>query len=103
MVHCARKLDSNPPLSRQGIRPLTSTLFSRFSRLGLKGRSDESNLPGLCLAVSGTNAYVCLDADTLCYGIQQVIAAKRWPPGTPGLAPDQTRILTCFFTVCSLP
>ena len=64
-------------LSRQGIRPLASTLFSRFSRLGLKRRSDESNLPAYALAVSGTNAYVCVDADTLCHGIQQVTAAKR--------------------------
>jgi hypothetical protein len=29
------------------------------------------------LAVSGTNAYVCGDADTLYHGIQQVTAAKR--------------------------
>jgi cAMP phosphodiesterase len=44
--------------------------------LGVKGGSDESNLSAYALAVCGTNAYVCLDAGTLYYGIKQAIAAK---------------------------
>ncbi len=44
--------------------------------LGVKGGSDESNLSAYALAVSGTNAYVCLDAGTLHYGIEQAITAK---------------------------
>jgi cAMP phosphodiesterase len=44
--------------------------------LGVKGGSDESNLSAYALAVYGTNAYVCLDAGTLYYGIKQAIAAK---------------------------
>ena len=44
--------------------------------LGVKGGSDESNLSAYALAVNGTNAYVCLDAGTLHYGIEQAISAK---------------------------
>ena len=44
--------------------------------LGVKGGSDESNLSAYALAVNGTNAYVCLDAGTLHYGIKQAIIAK---------------------------
>ena len=44
--------------------------------LGVKGGGDESNLSAYALAVYGTNAYVCLDAGTLYYGIKQAIAAK---------------------------
>jgi cAMP phosphodiesterase len=44
--------------------------------LGVKGGSDESNLSAYALAVNGTNAYVCLNAGTLHYGIKQAIVAK---------------------------
>lgn len=44
--------------------------------LGVKCGSDESNLSAYALAVNGTNAYVCLDAGTLPYGIKQAISAK---------------------------
>ena len=44
--------------------------------LGVKGGSDESNLSAYALAVNGTDAYVCLDAGTLHYGIKQAIIAK---------------------------
>lgn len=44
--------------------------------LGVRGGNDESNLPAYALAVTGTNAYVCLDAGTLYYGINQAIAAN---------------------------
>ena len=44
--------------------------------LGVKGGNDEGNLSAYALAVNGTNAYVCLDAGTLYYGITQAIAGK---------------------------
>src|SRR5258708_24945445 len=44
--------------------------------LGVRGGNDESNLSAYALAVTGTNAFVCLDAGTLYYGIRQAIAAK---------------------------
>jgi cAMP phosphodiesterase len=44
--------------------------------LGVRGGNDESNLSAYALAVTGTNAYVCLDAGTLYHGISQAIAAK---------------------------
>jgi cAMP phosphodiesterase len=44
--------------------------------LGVMGGNDESNLSAYALAVTGTDAYVCLDAGTLYYGIGQAIAAK---------------------------
>src|SRR4029434_4818428 len=44
--------------------------------LGVSGGNNESNLSAYALAVTGTNAYVCLDAGTLYYGIRKAIAAK---------------------------
>jgi cAMP phosphodiesterase len=44
--------------------------------LGASGGNDESNLSAYALAVTGTNAYVCLDAGTLYHGISRAIAAK---------------------------
>jgi cAMP phosphodiesterase len=42
--------------------------------LGVKGGNDESNLSAYAIAVNGTDAYVCLDAGTLDYGIERAIA-----------------------------
>ncbi len=39
--------------------------------LGVKGGIDESNLSAYMLALEGTDAYVCLDAGTLNYGIMK--------------------------------
>jgi cAMP phosphodiesterase len=44
--------------------------------LGVEGGNDESNLSAFALAVHGTDAYVCLDAGTLFYGINKAIRAK---------------------------
>jgi cAMP phosphodiesterase len=44
--------------------------------LGVEGGNDESNLSAYALAVSGTDAYVCLDAGTLYYGIERALAAQ---------------------------
>jgi cAMP phosphodiesterase len=44
--------------------------------LGVKGGNDEGNLSAYALAVTGTNAYVCLDAGTLYHGINHAIAAR---------------------------
>ena len=44
--------------------------------LGVTGGNDESNLSAYALAVTGTNAYVYLDAGTLYHGIRETIAAK---------------------------
>ena len=43
--------------------------------LGIRGGNDEGNLSAYALAVTGTDAYVCLDAGTLYHGISQAIAA----------------------------
>lgn len=45
--------------------------------LGVRGGNDESNLSAYALAVTGTNAYVCLDAGTLYYGIREAISAEQ--------------------------
>jgi cAMP phosphodiesterase len=44
--------------------------------LGVEGGNDESNLSAYAVAVSGTDAYVCLDAGTLYYGIERAVAAR---------------------------
>jgi hypothetical protein len=44
--------------------------------LGVEGGNDESNLSAYALAVSGTDAYVCLDAGTLYDGIKRAVAAQ---------------------------
>jgi cAMP phosphodiesterase len=44
--------------------------------LGVEGGNDESNLSAYAVAVSGTDAYVCLDAGTLYYGIERAVAAQ---------------------------
>ena len=44
--------------------------------LGVEGGNDESNLSAYALAVSETDAYVCLDAGTLYDGIQRAVAAQ---------------------------
>ncbi len=44
--------------------------------LGVEGGNDESNLSAYAVAVSGTDAYVCLDAGTLYYGIERAAAAQ---------------------------
>jgi cAMP phosphodiesterase len=42
--------------------------------LGVKGGIDESNLSAYMVAAAGTHNYVCLDAGTLHYGIEQAIS-----------------------------
>jgi len=44
--------------------------------LGVEGGNDESNLSAYAVAVSGTDAYVCLDAGTLYYGIKRALVAQ---------------------------
>ena len=44
--------------------------------LGVEGGNDESNLSAYALAVSRTEAYVCLDAGTLYHGIERAVAAQ---------------------------
>jgi cAMP phosphodiesterase len=44
--------------------------------LGVKGGIDESNLSAYMIAPQGSDAYVCLDAGTLHYGIEKAIQAK---------------------------
>lgn len=41
--------------------------------LGIKGGSDESNLSAYLVAAAGGDAYVCMDAGTLRYGIEKAI------------------------------
>jgi cAMP phosphodiesterase len=44
--------------------------------LGAEGGNDESNLSAYAVAISGTDAYLCLDAGTVYYGIERAIAAE---------------------------
>ena len=44
--------------------------------LGVEGGNDESNLSAYAVAVSGTDAYVCLDAGTIYDGIERAVAAQ---------------------------
>ena len=44
--------------------------------LGVEGGNDESNLSAYAVAVTETDAYVCLDAGTLYYGIERAVAAR---------------------------
>lgn len=56
------------------------TAFSQSSfkviPLGVKGGIDESNLSAYMIAPQGSDAFVCLDAGTLHYGIEKAIQAK---------------------------
>jgi len=56
------------------------TVFSQSSfkviPLGIKGGIDESNLSAYMIAPQGSDAYVCLDAGTLHYGIEKAIKAN---------------------------
>lgn len=70
------------------ILTLTSLLFCKtaFSQtsfrvipLGVKGGTDESNLSAYMIAPQGSDAFVCLDAGTLHYGIEKAIQAKLLP------------------------
>jgi cAMP phosphodiesterase len=60
-----------------------NTAFSQTSfrviPLGVKGGIDESNLSAYMIAPQGSDAYVCLDAGTLHYGIEKAIQAKLLP------------------------
>ncbi len=49
------------------------TLSFKIIPLGVKGGSDESNLSSYMIASEGSDKYICLDAGTLNYGIQQAI------------------------------
>jgi 3',5'-cyclic-nucleotide phosphodiesterase len=51
----------------------------RIIPLGVKGGADESNLSAYMIAPQGSDAYVCLDAGTLHYGIEKAIHAKLLP------------------------
>lgn len=57
-----------------------TTVFSQTSfnviPLGVKGGTDESNLSAYMIAPQGSDAYVCLDAGTLHYGIEKAIQAN---------------------------
>ncbi|MBW4889060.1 3',5'-cyclic-nucleotide phosphodiesterase [Mucilaginibacter sp. HMF5004] len=44
--------------------------------LGVLGGGDESNLSSYMMAPTGSNAYVCLDAGTICAGIDKAISNK---------------------------
>lgn len=44
--------------------------------LGVKGGTDESNLSSYMIAPQGSDAYVCLDAGTVHYGIEKAVQAK---------------------------
>ena len=44
--------------------------------LGARGGNDESNLSAYALGITGTDAYVCLDAGTLYHGISEAVAAE---------------------------
>lgn len=44
--------------------------------LGVKGGTDESNLSAYMIAPQGSDAYVCLDAGTVHYGIEKAVQAK---------------------------
>jgi cAMP phosphodiesterase len=44
--------------------------------LGVEGGNDESNLSAYAVAVNETDAYVCLDAGTIYYGIERAVAAQ---------------------------
>jgi len=59
------------------------TTFSQTSfriiPLGVKGGTNESNLSAYMIAPQGSDAYVCLDAGTLHYGIEKAIQAKLLP------------------------
>ena len=41
--------------------------------LGVKGGTDESNLSSYMIALEGSDNYICLDAGTLHFGIQQAV------------------------------
>jgi len=51
----------------------------RIVPLGVLGGIDESNLSAYMIAAEGTNNYVCMDAGTLHYGIQQAVDNKVFP------------------------
>lgn len=44
--------------------------------LGVKGGTDESNLSSYMIAPQGSDAYVCLDAGTVHYGIEKAVQAR---------------------------
>jgi 3',5'-cyclic-nucleotide phosphodiesterase len=48
----------------------------RLVPLGVKGGIDESNLSAYMLAPANSNNFVCLDAGTLHFGIEQAVANK---------------------------
>jgi cAMP phosphodiesterase len=58
------------------------TVFAQTERsfkivpLGILGGIDESNLSAYMVAPAGTNNYICMDAGTLHYGINQAIKNK---------------------------
>lgn len=63
--------------------PVFSQTSFKVIPLGVKGGADESNLSAYMIAPQGSDAYVCLDAGTLHYGIEKAIQAKLLP-GTAG-------------------
>src|SRR5690348_1096214 len=61
-----------------GTHSFSQTSF-KVIPLGVKGGIDESNLSAYMIAPAGSDAYVCLDAGTLHYGIVKAIQAKLLP------------------------
>lgn len=57
-------------------KPAFSQTSFKVIPLGVKGGIDESNLSAYMIAPQGSDAYVCLDAGTLHYGIEKAIQAK---------------------------
>lgn len=62
---------------------LTASAFAQVQKnsfkvvpLGVLGGIDESNLSAYMIAPTGSNAYICMDAGTLHYGIEQAVKNK---------------------------
>lgn len=54
----------------------TSKKAFKIVPLGVLGGIDESNLSAYMVAPTGSNAYICMDAGTLHYGIEQAVKNK---------------------------
>src|ERR1700712_744750 len=55
---------------------LAQTTSFKVVPLGVLGGIDESNLSAYMIAPTGSNDYICMDAGTLHYGIEQAIKNK---------------------------
>ncbi|MEO6915334.1 MAG: 3',5'-cyclic-nucleotide phosphodiesterase, partial [Chitinophagaceae bacterium] len=59
-------------ISAQGIKKPAFKLIP----LGIRGGLDESNLSCYMVSPAGSNAFVCLDAGTVRFGIEKAIASR---------------------------